>query len=68
MELDKIEVTHKCFKIMNQLKEKYNWDVMLKNSADTMGIESKILENIITETDLYKFNKEEQKYILKNPL
>lgn len=68
MELDKIEVTHKCFEIMNQLKEKYNWDVMLKNSADTMGIESKILENIITETDLYKFNKEEQKYILKNPL
>lgn len=63
--MDKIEVTHKCFEIINNLKEKYNWNILIQNSADKMGIEKTTLEKIIEETNLYYWNNQEQKYTLK---
>jgi len=66
--MDKIEITHKAFEIMNDLKKKHDWDVMVQNSHDVMGLDIGVqaLENILIESDLYTWDKEKQKYILKD--
>lgn len=63
--INREEIIHECFNIMNQLKEKYDWDIMIKNSADQMGIDVKELEKAVIESDLYKWDKETKQYILK---
>ena len=60
-----LEIYHKCFKIMNNLKVKYNFDVMLQNSADEMGISIQEFKRIIEKYELYYFNKDTQKYEIR---
>jgi len=59
------EIEDKCFEIMNNIKEKYNWNVMIKNSADEMGIDVNDLENYVTSSGRYKWDNEIKKYIKK---
>ena len=61
------EIIKEAFKTMNDLKEKRDWEIMLKNAYDTLALQELMslqdLEELLLASN-YKFDKEKQIYIL----
>ena len=61
------EIIKEAFKTMNDLKEKRDWEIMLKNAYDTLALQELMslqdLEELLLSSN-YKFDKEKQIYIL----
>ena len=61
------EIIKEAFKTMNDLKEKRDWEIMLKNAYDTLALQELMslqdLEELLLSSN-YKFDKEKQTYIL----
>ena len=57
------DIIDKSFEIMNNLEVKYEWGIMIQNSADVLGLPKTELERAIIISDSHKWDKEHQKYI-----
>ena len=61
------EIIKESFKTMNDLKEKRDWETMLKNAYDTLSLQELMslqnLEELLLSSN-YKLDKEKQIYIL----
>ena len=60
-----IEIVHKCYEVINDLKKDYPIEILLQNSADQIGITKSELERLISKYDLYKYDDQSKKYILR---